>query len=54
MRVNWNLNKKSSLLRFVALIAKTASRYIRIEAHKPDGPNQSGGQVQIVELEVYK
>ena len=35
-------------------VNKKNIRYIRIESHKPDGPNQPGGQMQIAELEVYK
>jgi len=31
----------------------TAARYVRIQALKPDGPNQKGRQMGIVELEVY-
>ncbi len=30
-----------------------AARYVRIEAIKPDGPSQIGGQMAIAELEVY-
>jgi hypothetical protein len=31
----------------------TPARYVRIQALKPDGPNQKGGQMGVVELEVY-
>ena len=31
----------------------TSARYVRIQALKPDGPNQKGGQMGVVELEVY-
>jgi len=30
------------------------ARYVRVCARKPDGPNQPGGQMQVVELEVYQ
>jgi hypothetical protein len=31
----------------------TPARYVRIQALKPDGPNQKGRQMAVVELEVY-
>jgi hypothetical protein len=30
------------------------ARLIRVRSYKPDGPNQSGGQMSIAELEVYE
>ena len=30
------------------------ARYVRIVGRKPDGPGQRGGQMQVMELEVYK
>jgi len=33
--------------------APTPARYVRIQAIKPDGPDQPGGQLSIAELEVY-
>ena len=29
------------------------AQYVRVSAHKPNGPNQPGGQMQVAELEVY-
>ncbi len=35
-------------------IPVTDVRYIRVKGYKPDGPDQSGGQMGVAELEVYK
>jgi hypothetical protein len=32
----------------------TSARYVRIQALKPDGPNQKGRQMAVAELEVYQ
>jgi hypothetical protein len=32
----------------------TSARYVRIQPLKPDGPNQKGNQMAVVELEVYQ
>jgi hypothetical protein len=34
--------------------AVTSARYVRIQALKPDGPNQKGRQMAVAELEVYQ
>jgi RecA/RadA recombinase len=33
--------------------AATSARYVRIQGLKPDGGNQKGRQMAVVELEVY-
>jgi hypothetical protein len=30
------------------------TRFIRVRSYKPNGPNQTGGQMSIAELEVYE
>ncbi len=32
---------------------RVAARYVRLQANKPDGPNQPGGQMAVAELELY-
>jgi len=39
---------------FEVTIAPTAARHVRVCGLKPDGPNQTGSQMSIAELEVYE